>query len=305
MDRVQSQVGLESLLLKSLKGSNLVFVHGKGGVGKTLISQSIAYGFCRTGRRTLWITLEDPALPREGPKQILPNLFHLNCDFFSAFEEYAKMKVRFPGLAHFFSHNPVIRGLGQTAPGVKDLVLLGKVWHERLNYDTVVLDMPATGHGLALFQSTQNFSRLFQNGPLYRDAEEMLKTFGDPALTSHLVLGIPEETPLREALELGDYLRTLFPKNPPQFLLNQLFPGWDAVESALGDPDQFPNPIATTYSEYVIRRQALEHFNLRIWREAGMPFFILEKLTSPVVDLPTERIWAEVAEALFQAGLAK
>lgn len=296
MDRDQSQIELGS--------TNLLFVHGKGGVGKTLISQSLAYGLSKKGKKTLWITLEDPGLPQGELKALSPTLFHLNCHFFTAFEEYAKLKIKFPGLAHFFVRNPVIRSLAHAAPGVKDVVLLGKVWYERLKYDVVILDMPSTGHGLALFQSTQNFSRLFQSGPLYRDAEEMLKTFGNPIQTSHLVLGIPEETPLREALELGDYLGGLFPQNRPLYLLNQLFPGWDAVESSLGDPDQYPNPIATSYSEYMIRRQALEHSNLRIWRESQLRFLILEKLTSPFLEKKQkEEIWEEVSDSLLNGRL--
>ena len=65
------------------------------------------------------------------------------------------------------------------------MVLLGKIWFERGHYQHIVVDMPSTGYGLAMFQSTDNFVKLFRAGPLYQDAVAMMKTFGDSTQTGH------------------------------------------------------------------------------------------------------------------------
>ena len=179
---------------------NLLFVSGKGGVGKTVVSQAIALRLNQLGRRVLWCAFEDPVMPAHEMLEIKPGLFHFNCEPGQSFEEYAAMKIGVAGLARIFLQNKLMRYLAKAAPGIHELVLLGKVWHERLNFDHVIVDMPSTGYGLAMFQSTRNFARLFQGGPVHRDAEEMLTTFNNPRECGHWIVSLPEEMPLRESL---------------------------------------------------------------------------------------------------------
>jgi len=253
---------------------NLLFVSGKGGVGKTIVSQAIAERLASEGRKTLWATIEDPIKPAGELKRINPNLWHFNCDAATAFEEYAALKIGVPGLTKIFLQNKLMRYLAKAAPGIHELVLLGKLWHERLNYDHVVVDMPSTGYGLAMFQSTMNFSRLFGGGPIHRDAEAMLATFADPAGCGQLIVALPEEMPLREALDLGDFLLKLFPTNPPAYLVNRVFPHPDRAElrKLPETPDDWRTPIADSLEDYARKRAILEDYNLRLWRDQGIPY---------------------------------
>jgi anion-transporting ArsA/GET3 family ATPase len=252
---------------------NLIFVSGKGGVGKTAVSQAIAQTLSREGARTLWVTFEDPTRPAGELIQKNSNLWHLNCDAGLAFEEYAGMKIGMATLTRIFLKNKLVRYLAKAAPGIHELVLLGKVWFERNNYDHVVVDMPSTGYGLAMFQSTQNFSNLFKTGPLYRDAAEMLETFEDPKKTALVIVALPEEMPLRESLELRDYLLSLFPRNPPHFLVNRKFPRVTTPEQEeASPPDSWSEPFAKDAADYARKRSTLESFNLRLWSESGVRF---------------------------------
>lgn len=256
---------------------NLIFVSGKGGVGKTVVSQAIARRLNEKGKRVLWATFEDPLLPSQDLREVQSGLFHLNCEASASFEEYATMKIGVAAIAKFFVGNKVVRYLAKAAPGIHELVLLGKVWHERNHYDSVVVDMPSTGYGLAMFQSTRNFARLFQGGPIHRDADEMLATFNNPEVCSHVIVSIPEEMPLQESMELRTYLSDLFPKNPATLLANRLFPALKRTELRPAEsPAHWPSPVTHDGEDYAVKRHLLEKTNLKIWDENGLDYLSLE-----------------------------
>jgi hypothetical protein len=271
---------------------NLIFVHGKGGVGKTSVSKAIAHRLATEGaprgEKVLWITLEDPTRPAGELKKISPHLWELNCDFTEAFEEYAAMKIGATRLTQLFLKNKLIRYLAKAAPGVHELVLLGKIWFERTRYNHVIVDMPSTGYGLALFQSTDNFSKLFKTGPLYKDAESMLESFRTPDSAGHLIIALPEETPLRESLELNQFLLGMFPKNPAALIVNRLYPKTDSSSKDYGqnygNPNAWPTPFASTAAEYVQKRTLLERYNMRLWNEEKIPYGELEYIPPPLHD---------------------
>jgi hypothetical protein len=262
--------------LKAALGRNLIFIGGKGGVGKTVFSRALARHLSKKGR-VLWATFEDPTLPLGILEKKSDTLFEMNCEAGQAFEEYAAIKIGFGGLAKVFLQNKLVRYLAKAAPGVHELVLLGKVWFERNNYDQVIVDLPSTGYGLAMFQSAQNFSDLFRGGPIQRDADAMLDTFRDPGLTAHIIMSLPEEMPLQEGIELDRYLTGLFPNNRAAFVVNRVFPNESPKESPEeSDATSLPStaPLSRNTAEYCERRVALERLNLKIWKDHKFSFSI-------------------------------
>jgi Anion-transporting ATPase len=257
----------------------VVFVSGKGGVGKTVVSQAIAQVLAQKGHRTLWVGFEDPTRKAGELIRVAKNLHYLNCESTTAFEEYMALKLRIPGLAHLFTSNPVIQFLAKAGPGIHELVLLGKLWYERKNYDRIVADLPSTGYGLAMFQSIDNWARMFQSGPLYKDAKEMIETFSSPREAGQLIVALPEEMPLRESLELGDYLQKIFPTNAPAYLINRRFPNLASLPEStdLGsDPAAWNSPLAESLMDFALRRSALEAHNARIWDQQGIQYESLD-----------------------------
>ena len=95
--------------LSAFNQRHLIFIHGKGGVGKTVVSQAIARGLAKRQEKTVWITLNDPHFPDGQLLQLQPHLWHLNIDFTLAFEEYVAMKIGIPKLAKSFSRNKTMR----------------------------------------------------------------------------------------------------------------------------------------------------------------------------------------------------
>ena len=272
----------------------LIFVGGKGGVGKTLVSQAIAQSL---PGKVLWVVFEDPLRAPNELIQKSSKLWHFNCEAGASFEEYVALKISFLPLAKLFLSNKLIRYLAKAAPGIHELVLLGKVWHDRVHYDHVVCDMPSTGYGLAMFKSMENFSSLFQGGPIQRDAEKMIATFNDPKECGQLIVSLPEEMPLVESLELRKFLLELFPGNEPALLVNRLMPGTDVAAHSVGTPDSWPSPVASSPENYLRKRLALEKYNLRIWDELGLNYGRLnyvppspEKGPAAIIDRLSEQL---------------
>jgi anion-transporting ArsA/GET3 family ATPase len=265
-------------LMQDLLKRNLIFVCGKGGVGKTAVSQAIALGLAKKGKSTLWIEIENPLKKAGCTTQEGPNLTHYNCESQIAFEEYALLKLKIKTLTKIFLKSRLIQFLAKAAPGIHEIVLLGKIWHERLNYEHVVVDMPSTGFGIAMFQSTRNFANLFHGGPIQKDAQKMSETLGDPKQSGSLIVALPEEMPLQESLDLEKALKNLYPENSPFFLANKLFPdifsGCSYIDFSRIEKKSL---LARSSKDYAINRCIMEKENLALWEEVS--FHTLDYVT--------------------------
>jgi len=272
-----TQLGNPALpILSKLLDRQMLFVSGKGGVGKTSISRAIAMGYARHGLKTLWVAFEDPLKKPGELIEAEPNLWLLNCVGTVAFEEYTGLKIGIPSLTRLFVRNRLIQTLAQGAPGIHEIVLLGKVWHELANYQKIVLDMPSTGFGLAMFHSVLNFQQLFKGGPIQRDAEKMMKTFRDPNICGNLIVSLPEEMPLRESLDLAGLLAEVLPGTGPGFLVNRVYP-----EIAPLVPEH-QSPFPQSAFDYLCHRSQLEKINLKIWDDLKIPYLTLGAVEPPV-----------------------
>jgi anion-transporting ArsA/GET3 family ATPase len=111
--------------------------------------------------------------------------------------------------------NRVVRYFLTAAPSLAEIVMLGKVWwhaardleNNRARWDLVVLDAPATGHGLTFLTVPETFLSLVSEGPLARDMRDMQALMVDPARCSTCIVSLPEEMPANEAIELGRSLQ--------------------------------------------------------------------------------------------------
>ena len=137
--------------------------------------------------------------------------------------EYALMTIKYETLYKIAFENPAARYFLAAAPSLAEIVMLGKVWwhaaHDtergRLRWDLVILDAPATGHGLTFLTVPEVFLRLVNEGPLARDMHGMQSLLADPKQCSVCVVTLPEEMPANEAIELDRALRTRrFPAGP-------------------------------------------------------------------------------------------
>jgi anion-transporting ArsA/GET3 family ATPase len=129
-------------------------------------------------------------------------------------EEYLADQLARP-LADLLATSRLFAYFAAATPGMRELLTMGKLWElaqpERRTpgsepYDLVVVDAPATGHGLALLDAPRTFADVAVAGPIARQARIIHGTLTDRAQTGVIVAATPSETPVAEALELRDRL---------------------------------------------------------------------------------------------------
>jgi len=262
---------------------------GKGGTGKSTLSAALALAASRRGKRVLVceVTARERVSelfgrPASGPqiRQLAPNLYSVHVRPAEAMREYALMILRYETLYNLVFENKVVRYFLTAAPSLAEIVLLGKVfWHAaremergRPRWDLVVLDAPATGHGLTLLTVPDVFLAIVSEGPLARDMRDMQSLLKDAARCRTCVVTLPEEMPANEAIELH---RALDQHGLPQgaLFLNGVFePRFtpqERVQVARGGP--LLAAAADAVESHEARADLSVHYRELLRREVQLP----------------------------------
>lgn len=201
---------------RSILMRRLVVVTGKGGTGKTTVASALALAAARAGRRTLVLETgrdeQVPALLGRTGSQGGPS--SLRIDPFEALAEYLRVRLGIPVLATRVLNSRAFRQLMEAAPGWRELITLGKVWYmEQARqgnapaWDLLVVDAPATGHGLTFLDVPRVVVHAVRAGPLRRHAGWVEAMVRDPDQTLLLPVALAEELPAQETAELVTRLR--------------------------------------------------------------------------------------------------
>jgi anion-transporting ArsA/GET3 family ATPase len=210
-----------------VRDGRVVLVTGKGGVGKTTVAAAFALAVARMGRRVLLCeTAGSTAVPRlfgrvgKGyePTEMAPNLWTMVITSEAAIEDYVVQQIRFRKLYQLVFRNRVMAPFVDAVPGLHDLIQLGAVWDAerkrergRPLWDLVVVDAPATGHGLTMLHAPRAMMDLTMGGPFHQNAKLVAELIEDPRRTSLLLVSLPEELPVNETLQLYQGLDDLQP----------------------------------------------------------------------------------------------
>jgi anion-transporting ArsA/GET3 family ATPase len=217
----------------------LILVVGKGGVGRSTVAAAIADQCARRGRKTLLFEVnandrfgtyfDKPALGT-SVTQLAPNLWGVNTNPAAALEEYGLMILKFKSVYEMVFENRVTRAFLRAIPGLDDYALLGKAWfhtteEKRGNplWDTIVFDMPASGHSVSMLRIPWVITDTVPEGPLTRDARTIKELLTDPRRTAAVLVTLAEEMPVNEAIELEGKL-TALGIVPQQIICNQVYP---------------------------------------------------------------------------------
>jgi anion-transporting ArsA/GET3 family ATPase len=210
-------------MLDELFSRRLVILSGKGGVGKSVVGTALALTARDRGKRVLFVEVDaplpaarylgvkpPPPAPSSEPVEALPGLFMVNLRPRDVMDEYVSSTVRFDFLTRRVLESPVYHRFFAAAPGLPELMTLGKImvleesrsgFSRRPTWDLIIVDAPATGHGLAFLKVPVAASRAVPVGPVGHNARRILELLRDPRRTALCVVAIPEEMAVVEALE--------------------------------------------------------------------------------------------------------
>jgi len=226
--------------------SRLVIVAGKGGVGKTTVTAALALMAARAGFRTLVVEVEGKtglgaAFGRgelsydevELGDGIRARTITSDQALLEYLEDHGMRR-----LSKRLTNTGLLDVVATAAPGIKDILVLGKVkqLEREGDADFIVLDAPAAGHAVTFLQSARGLLDAVRVGPVRTQAEQVQELLTDAARCQVLLVTLPEETPVNEAVETAARLRERVGVHLLGIVVNGLYPpvrGLDAAPELL------------------------------------------------------------------------
>jgi anion-transporting ArsA/GET3 family ATPase len=230
----------------------LIFVTGKGGVGKTSIAAALGQLAASRGKRTLLCEVDakgnlagafetGPTEFRE--REIAPHLWAMSMDTDASLKEYLSLQLKLPLLSRIGPLARTFDFVANAAPGVKEILVVGKLAYEvrEDHYDIVVVDASASGHIVGQLAAPQAIKELVKVGLVRDQTGWMIDILSDPARTGVVIVATPEEMPVNETLELSARLRDETTVDLAAVVVNRVLPelftrGEEEVFRALREP---------------------------------------------------------------------
>ncbi len=247
--------------MKELLERELIVVAGKGGVGKTTIAGALGALSAGTGRATAVVEMTGAGSlaglladgkPSYDGREIRPGLHIFSISASKAVEEYLLRHIRFRRLYDLVFGNRFIAPFMNAVLGLNDLISLGKVmdlgWEVdaegKRRFEMLVLDSPATGHGLTMLRSPRAMMELARKGPLHNNAQLVDELLSDPSRAALVLVTLPEETPVNETVEMAAQLEQQGGIQVAAIVIN----GVPVSPLSDGEEDAYRRFVATTDS---------------------------------------------------------
>lgn len=295
--------------MPGLADKRLVFVTGKGGVGKSTVSIALGIAAARRGLRTVIAELTGQAraaqtfgiAPPGGEEARLDGggLHAISVEMERAMEEY--LHERAGRIGDVLAASRAFHAFAHATPGMRELLSIGKVWelsddprrvpHAR-PYDLVIVDAPATGHALGALRAPRTFADIARVGPIANQGRTIDATLRDPAQTAVVAVALPEEMPVTETLTLRRRLRDALGLEPAAVVVNACLPerlGPRQAKTAAEALDGASAPVVRA----ALRSALSEHARASVQREqvARLADGFADAPRTPLVELPYVFPW--------------
>jgi len=295
--------------MADLLNRRLVYVTGKGGVGKTTVAAALGLAAARAGKRTLVCEVAEQerittAFGHEpagfSEVEVAPDLSAFSIDPEAAKQEWLGHQLRSGRLASVLNSSRIFQYLTAAAPGLAEVVTMGKIWElaqlqrrtkSARPYDLVVVDAPATGNGLALLRAPRTFAQIAKVGPIGNHAKTIHDFTVDPRHSAVIAVALAEEMPVNETIDLEGRLRDQMGLELSHVFVNGVLPERfsaaevEAIAFANGDA----GPVAREALDAALiaheRGKAQRTQVARLRRGTKAPVAVLPFLLTPELDL--------------------
>jgi anion-transporting ArsA/GET3 family ATPase len=193
-------------------------VSGKGGVGKTTVAAALALVAARHERKVCVAEVDGKGSLAQlfgaagmelgyEPAELSPGVWGLGIVPEDALAEYLEVQYHMRRISRIFTSTHFVDYITTAAPGLKDILVLGKIWYlengrgTKHNFDTIVVDAPAAGHMLTFLSAPIGLSDAVRVGPVRRQSDWLVQMLQDPTRTNVHLVSTPEEMPVGETLE--------------------------------------------------------------------------------------------------------
>jgi anion-transporting ArsA/GET3 family ATPase len=208
------------MTIDDLLTRRLLVIVGKGGVGKTTVACAVGLEAARRGRKVLLCEVDGlaraPQLLEAQPGPVgqavatRAGVTVMAVEGKAALAEYLGMIIPVKRLLQAVFKSQIYQYFVAAAPGLKELMTIGKIWYEaeRLGddgarmWDNVIVDAPATGHGLQYLRMPAAARDAFEIGLVHREAQRLVELLTDPARTAVNLVTTAEEMPVNETVQM-------------------------------------------------------------------------------------------------------
>jgi anion-transporting ArsA/GET3 family ATPase len=161
------------------------------------------------------------------------NLWSISIDPDESMREYVLLQLKVRAMRDMLFRSKIFTYLAAATPGLKELVTIGKIWElaqldrkvkSGRKYDLVIVDAPATGHGIGFLQTPRTFAAIARVGPIHSQAKELDRLITDHDHTGTAIVALPEEMPVNESAALEHDLREEVGVAVDRVYMNGLYP---------------------------------------------------------------------------------
>src|SRR5918995_6131606 len=177
--------------MPDLLDKRLLFVTGKGGVGKSTVAIALGVAAASRGKRAIVCEISSQENASRIFKraevgfhevEVADNLWAISIDPDESLREYLLLQLKVRAMRDMLVRSRIFNYLAAATPGLKELVTIGKIWElaqpsrrvkKAREYDLVIVDAPATGHGVGFLQTPRTFAGIARVGPVHSQAKEL------------------------------------------------------------------------------------------------------------------------------------